>query len=108
VVKIDRSFMRGLGAESPDTESRDARNPGAEGRRGMLVSAMIPLIRKLGYRVVAEGVETQAVCDTLSRLGCDEIQGFLIARPMPAPAFERWLAGADGACFRPDGAKRTA
>jgi EAL domain-containing protein (putative c-di-GMP-specific phosphodiesterase class I) len=64
VVKIDRSFMRGFGGAERD------RTP---------VEAMVSLIHKLGYRVVAEGVETQDVHDALERLGCDEIQGYLFS-----------------------------
>lgn len=76
VVKIDRSFMQGLNAKD---------------RSATLVSAMIGLIHNLGYRVVAEGVETQAVLDALSEMGCDEVQGYLISRPLSAGAFEDWL-----------------
>ena len=52
---------------------------------------MIFLIHQLGYRVVAEGVETLTALDMLSELGCDEVQGYHIARPMTAAVFEGWL-----------------
>ncbi|SDE26853.1 putative bifunctional diguanylate cyclase/phosphodiesterase [Belnapia rosea] len=76
VVKIDRSFVQGL------TE---------DGRRRSLVSAMIALLQDLGHRVVAEGVETDAVLDLLVGDGCDEAQGYLIGRPMAAKDLDAWL-----------------
>ncbi|MFX9711434.1 EAL domain-containing protein, partial [Acinetobacter baumannii] len=56
------------------------------------VSAMIKLAHDLGHRVVAEGVETPEVMHVLERVGCDEAQGYLYARPMPPQAFAQWLA----------------
>jgi EAL domain-containing protein (putative c-di-GMP-specific phosphodiesterase class I) len=76
VVKIDRSFVQGVAED---------------GRRRSLVSAMITLLQELGYRVVAEGVETGAVLDLLAGQGCDEAQGYLIGRPMAAEALDAWL-----------------
>lgn len=58
-----------------------------------LASAMIALGRKLGLRVVAEGIETQAQADFLAAQGCDEGQGWLFARPMSADDLPVWLAG---------------
>ena len=43
-----------------------------------------------GRHVVAEGVETAALCDKLLELGCERAQGFGIARPMPAPEVLAW------------------
>ena len=65
---------------------------------------MIALIHKLGYRVVAEGVETEEVLDLLARWGCDEVQGYLFARPMDAPSLDAWLAEGRG----PEPARMTA
>jgi EAL domain-containing protein (putative c-di-GMP-specific phosphodiesterase class I) len=53
---------------------------------------MIGLAKKLGYHVVAEGIETEAAATVLNRLGCDEAQGFWFARPMEAGDFAIWLA----------------
>jgi EAL domain-containing protein (putative c-di-GMP-specific phosphodiesterase class I) len=72
VVKIDQSFVRGLENDK---------------RRQALVQAMITLSQDLGHRVVAEGVESQAVLDFLRRAGCEEAQGYLFAAPLEAPAF---------------------
>ena len=68
-LKIDRSFVNDL------ETSADAR---------AVVDAVIRLAHALGLRVVGEGVETQAQCDVLLQLGCDELQGYFFAKPMPA------------------------
>jgi EAL domain-containing protein (putative c-di-GMP-specific phosphodiesterase class I) len=69
VLKIDRSFVDGLGDDPEDTA---------------IVTAIISLARALGLRVVAEGVETKRQLAELRRLGCDRAQGFMFARPGPA------------------------
>ena len=66
-VKIDRSFVSMLGA-SPETVA--------------LVSNMIQLSHALDFSVVAEGVETEAEADLLRARGCDELQGYLLGRPL--------------------------
>lgn len=76
VVKIDRCFIRELD-EGTRTET--------------LVRSMISMAHELGYSVVAEGVENAAAHRCLGRLGCDEIQGYFIAKPMRADVFEAWL-----------------
>ena len=58
-----------------------------------VVSAVIRLAHELGLRVVAEGVETKGQRDILLDLGCDELQGFFLARPMPADALSAWTEG---------------
>ncbi len=75
VVKIDQSFVRDL------AEDERARS---------LVSAMIALSHDLGYRVVAEGVETKQILDIIEGLSCDEAQGYLIGRPMAPENFTSW------------------
>ena len=78
VVKIDQAFVRNLtSAEKSDF---------------VLVETMIGLAHKLGFRVVAEGVETPEAADILSHLGSDEAQGFWFARPMEADQFWAYLA----------------
>jgi diguanylate cyclase len=77
-LKIDRSFVGDIEASS------DAR---------AIVSAVIQLAHALGLRVVAEGVETEGQRDILIALGCDELQGFLFARPMTAAMLLAWTNG---------------
>lgn len=77
VVKIDQSFVFDLATGE---------------REQTLVRSMITLSHDLGYRVVAEGVETTQAADMLAEMGCDEAQGYLFARPMERAAFERWFA----------------
>ena len=77
-LKIDRSFVQDL--ESGD----DAR---------AVVDAVISLAHALGLRVVAEGVETVAQRDLLMAMGCDEMQGYLFARPMDPEALLEWARG---------------
>lgn len=68
-VKVDRSFVDGLG-----------RDPGDE----RIVSAVIDLARNLGLRSIGEGVETSEQLERLRALGCDQAQGYLFARPAAA------------------------
>ncbi len=84
-LKIDRSFMQDLDRDA------DAR---------ATVRAITKLSHALGLGIVAEGVETQAQLDILRRLGCDELQGFLLAKPMPARHMQAWLEG-NGSRIRP-------
>ncbi|MDD0838717.1 EAL domain-containing protein [Curvibacter sp. HBC61] len=57
-----------------------------------IVRSTIDLVHDLGRKVVAEGVETQAQWDRLRQMGCDQAQGYLMARPMPAADFPAWRA----------------
>lgn len=75
-IKIDRSFVRGL---DHDDEQR------------RMVAAIMTMAEQLGVATLAEGVETDAERDALSRLGCERLQGFLIARPMPALEVPDWV-----------------
>jgi EAL domain-containing protein (putative c-di-GMP-specific phosphodiesterase class I) len=61
----------------------------------VIVRSTIALGRNLGLRVVAEGVESAPVMDELRGLGCDEVQGYFVSRPVPAPALEDWLRDRD-------------
>jgi diguanylate cyclase (GGDEF)-like protein len=76
-LKIDRSFVDGI----PD-----------DGEDLAIVEAIVALARKLNLRIVAEGVETGVQRELLSELGCDEMQGFLLGRPMPPGDLEVLLA----------------
>jgi len=77
-LKIDRAFVASIGA-------RSASRPVLDG--------IIGLARELDIRLIAEGVETQDQWDYLAARGVGSAQGYLMARPMPLPAFEQWLAG---------------
>jgi diguanylate cyclase (GGDEF)-like protein len=76
-VKIDRSFVASM--------LEDAK--GAE-----LVRAIVSLARSLGMRSVAEGVETEAQVRYLADAGCDEMQGYLISKPLPLDEFIAFAA----------------
>lgn len=82
VMKIDQTFVRSLSGAEGDAAGSDL----------VLVETMIGLAQRLGYRVVAEGVETAEVADLLARLGCEEAQGYWFSRPLEAAAFADWLA----------------
>jgi EAL domain-containing protein (putative c-di-GMP-specific phosphodiesterase class I)/GGDEF domain-containing protein len=84
VLKIDRAFIQ------------DVANP----RERALVASMLSLAHDLGYRVVAEGIETEEARETVTQMGCEEGQGFLFARPMPADAFPAWHAALDATATR--------
>lgn len=73
---IDRSFIDAL----EDQE-----------RNQKLVKSMISMTHDLGYRVVAEGVETAAAYEMLQQLGCDEVQAYLFAKSLPQRDFQHWL-----------------
>ncbi len=95
VVKIDRSFVRALG-------ERDGLHVDAKAGHGeTLVSAIIRMSQALGYRVVAEGVETEAAASALRSMGCDEVQGYLYGRPMAVPSLAMWLANRRWGMTRP-------
>jgi diguanylate cyclase (GGDEF)-like protein len=68
-LKVDRSFVAGLGSSELDTT---------------IVSTVVQLAHELGLRVVAEGVETESELRAVGEMGCDEAQGFLLGRPAPA------------------------
>jgi EAL domain-containing protein (putative c-di-GMP-specific phosphodiesterase class I)/GAF domain-containing protein len=93
VLKIDQSFMINL-LQDPRTET--------------LVGTMITLAHDLGYRVVGEGIETDEVYRFLTERGCDEAQGYLIARPLAPEAFIAWLGEARPDRTAPDLARLSA
>jgi EAL domain-containing protein (putative c-di-GMP-specific phosphodiesterase class I) len=71
IVKVDKSFVRDVLIDKEDAE---------------IANAIIRLAHLLDLRVVAEGVETPEVAAFLKEMGCDEIQGYLIGKPMPPDA----------------------
>ncbi|XQF91844.1 EAL domain-containing protein (plasmid) [Pseudoalteromonas espejiana] len=72
ILKIDQSFIQNLEKHSNSIT---------------LIKAIITMAHNLDVKVVAEGVETQAQYNQLKHLGCDYIQGYLIARPMSKDKF---------------------
>lgn len=75
-LKIDRSFVVELPHDRNDLA---------------IAAAIVAMGRSLQMRVVAEGVETEAQAACLARLGCHEVQGWLLGRPMPAADFVAWM-----------------
>jgi EAL domain-containing protein (putative c-di-GMP-specific phosphodiesterase class I)/GGDEF domain-containing protein len=81
-LKIDQSFVRPL-----DTQPKNA----------ILLRAIIDLGHKLGYRVVAEGIETQSTYNLLAEWGCDEGQGYWMSRPLGVADLPGYIARSAGA-----------
>jgi diguanylate cyclase (GGDEF)-like protein len=73
-LKIDRSFVIQL----------------AEPRFRTIVESTVSMAHALGMKVVAEGVETAELVGILAALGCDEIQGYVYSKPLPAEDFDPW------------------
>jgi len=79
-IKIDKSFVGGLGIESEDTS---------------IVEAVVRLGQALGLSVVAEGIESPLQLSRLRELGCDRGQGYLFGRPRPSNLIERERTGVE-------------
>ena len=75
-IKIDRSFVSGMAQDADDLT---------------IVSSTVDMAHSLRLRVVAEGVEDQVTWDLLKSMGCDQVQGFLLAKPLPPEALLDWL-----------------
>ena len=76
-LKIDQSFIMDVAFDQQDVA---------------IVRSIIDLGHNLGYKVVAEGVESSMAWDVLNKLGCDTAQGFHISKPLPEAHFSNWLA----------------
>ena len=77
-IKIDRSFVNRITNSVEDAA---------------IVRSLIAMAHNLGLRVVAEGVETEAQAAFLHKESCEEAQGYLYAKPLPAAEFEAYLRG---------------
>ncbi|MES2321520.1 MAG: EAL domain-containing protein [Pseudomonadota bacterium] len=75
-LKIDRSFTMGIPADGNDCA---------------IASTIVSIGRQLNLRVIAEGVETEEQLEFLRKAECDEVQGYLFSRPVPADEFEQAL-----------------
>lgn len=78
LLKIDRFFVDGIDRQA---------------ERGDMVEAIIAIGRSLNMEVLAEGVETEQQLQFLRAAGCDEVQGYLLSRPLPAGEVEKLLRG---------------
>jgi EAL domain-containing protein (putative c-di-GMP-specific phosphodiesterase class I) len=76
VLKIDRSFVSGVGSDLSAT---------------LVVHSVIELAHRMGMQAVAEGVETEEQFAYMKEKGCDAVQGYLLGRPMPAEDFAELL-----------------
>ncbi|MGH2557139.1 MAG: putative bifunctional diguanylate cyclase/phosphodiesterase [Actinomycetota bacterium] len=76
-LKIDRSFVAGMMEDDNDA---------------VIVRSTIELGRNLGLKVIAEGVETQAIWEELGSMGCDVAQGYLLSRPLPPNELVEWAS----------------
>jgi diguanylate cyclase (GGDEF)-like protein len=81
-LKIDRAFVASLGAT---------------GSAGAIIQSMVTLGHALGMKVIAEGVETDEQRVLLRLAGCDQMQGFLFAKPRPAAAIDKLVARSSAA-----------
>lgn len=79
-LKIDRAFVQDIDEA---------------GEQVKLAPAIIALAHSMGMHVIAEGIETQAQADFLSMHECDQFQGYLYARPMPAEEFSKLIPSSD-------------
>ncbi|HEU0188588.1 MAG TPA: EAL domain-containing protein [Gallionella sp.] len=80
-IKVDRSFVRDLASDRDDAA---------------IVSTIIALGHGLGLKVIAEGVETVEQLDYLRERQCDEVQGYLFSRPVPAGEMTQLLQNSEG------------
>jgi EAL domain-containing protein (putative c-di-GMP-specific phosphodiesterase class I) len=73
-IKIDRAFVHNLDSE---------------GASNAIVQAIVNLARAMNVTVTAEGVETETQRNALQKMGCDELQGYLLSGPLPVSEIDR-------------------
>ena len=76
-IKLDRSFIQGA-AESDKSRQ--------------ILESSVEIAKRLGLRIVAEGVETLDDWKLVEELGCDEVQGYFVSRPIPGDEIPEWVA----------------
>jgi diguanylate cyclase (GGDEF)-like protein/PAS domain S-box-containing protein len=81
IVKLDATFIAGLGDDPVDAQ---------------IVGSVLRLCKALNRRTVAEGVETEMQWQTLTRMGCPSMQGYLVSRPLRVAAFEAYWDAEQG------------
>ncbi len=77
-IKIERSFVRDLETDPSDRA---------------IAEAIVAMARRLGLKVIAEGVETEGQRTLLMAVGCEYVQGYLYAKPMPIETFLEYVLG---------------
>lgn len=77
-IKVDRSLVAGIGVNS---------------KSETMLKAIVSMGKALGHDIVAEGIESEEQMRFLARIGCDQLQGFLLGMPMPADELEDWRVG---------------
>ena len=77
-LKIDRSLISDISANAQNRS---------------IVEMIVAMAKNIGCRVLAEGVETRDQLECMRSIGCDEIQGFLFAKPMPVERLRAWRSG---------------
>jgi EAL domain-containing protein (putative c-di-GMP-specific phosphodiesterase class I) len=75
-LKIDKSFVMGMVSDPNDA---------------VIVRSTIDLGHNMGLKVVAEGVETEAILNQLKAMGCDMAQGYLMSKPLAPADLEHWI-----------------
>jgi EAL domain-containing protein (putative c-di-GMP-specific phosphodiesterase class I) len=85
-LKIDRSFVADVLSDEADAT---------------IVRTIVDMAHTLGFTVIAEGVERDAQAAFLRKLGCEQAQGFLFARPMPAHDFTALITTSSATLVRP-------
>lgn len=86
VVKLDRNFVNAIEGD---------------GKARALVRSMTAVAKELGFRVVAEGIETQQQAEFIAETGVDFGQGYYFSRPLPVEDFENWLKNWESPAYLP-------
>ena len=79
ILKLDMGFLRGRNGENGQ----------------IIIRNVVSMVRELSLDIITEGVETQEQADFLGHVGCDTIQGYLYAKPMPASEYEKLIIKED-------------